>query len=241
MHNNKWQQPGRTLVMILGACAAGKSTLTRAICGEGGIEQTAEFVCYDRRRQAYVRERAKYVVSSSGITIAGNWKNTSDAISRPETLNKVVDLCFEVGATVIVDSFRPSKKFVDWVQQHPFPALHVLFVYLDITLETNLARLLSRRRANGRIETQLPERTYATLLRTRNRARKVWEYAQQNYVREPKKFVRIADHFSPEESADLIREKMLFTESTLRMDNIDRSQEQWQHSSWAAPDTFGDY
>lgn len=207
MRNNEWQQPGKTLIIILGACGSGKSTLTRAICGEGGIEHTEDFVCYDRRTQAYVRERAKYIVGSSGIAIAGNWKNTSDAISRAETLNNVVDLCFEVAATVIVDSFRLGRKFVDWVQQHPFTTLHVVFVYLDVTLEANLARMLGRRRANGKVETQLPEKTYATLLQTRDGARKVWEYAQQNYVREPRTFVRIADHLTPEESADLIREE----------------------------------
>ena len=43
-------------------------------------------------------------------------------------------------------------------------------------------RLLGRRRANGRIETKLPEKTYATLLRTRDRARKVWEYSQHDYL-----------------------------------------------------------
>ena len=43
MHRNKWPQPGRTLVLILDTCAAGKSTLNRVICGEGGLEPTAEF------------------------------------------------------------------------------------------------------------------------------------------------------------------------------------------------------
>jgi hypothetical protein len=43
MRSNEWPQPGRTLVLILAACAAGKSTLTRVICGEGGLERTAEF------------------------------------------------------------------------------------------------------------------------------------------------------------------------------------------------------
>jgi hypothetical protein len=208
VHNNECQKPGRTLLVILGACAAGKSTLTRTICGEGGIEHTAEFDCYDRRSQAYVRERAKYVLGPSCIAIAGNWKNTSDAISKPEALRKVVDLCFELEPTVIVDSFRPSNKFVNWVQQHPSPAMRALFVYFDITLETNLARLLRRRRANGKIETQLPEKTYDTLLQTRASARRVWEYAQQNYLREPRAFVRIPDQLTPEESADLVRQEI---------------------------------
>jgi hypothetical protein len=33
VHNSKWQELGSTLAMILGACAVGKSTLTRAVCG----------------------------------------------------------------------------------------------------------------------------------------------------------------------------------------------------------------
>jgi len=198
---------GKTLVLVLGACAAGKSSLTRAICGEGGIEHIAEFDCYDRCRQQYVRERAKYVIGNS-IAIAGNWKNTSDAISKPETLRKLVDLCFGLALTVIVDSFRPRNKFVNWMQEHPCPAMQAVFVYFDITLETNLARLLGRRRANGRIETQLPDRTYSTLLQTRGSAKNVWEYAQQNYLREPKAFVRIPDQLTPEESADLVRQEI---------------------------------
>jgi adenylate kinase family enzyme len=198
----------KTLVLVLGACAAGKSTLTRTICGEGGIEHTAAFDCYDRRSQSYVRERAKYVIGNSGIAIAGNWKNTSDAISKPEALRKVVDLCFALAPTVIVDSFRPSNKFVDWMQQHPSPALQALFVYFDIALEINLARLLSRRRANGKIETRLPERTYSTLLQSREGAQRVWDYAQQHYLREPRAFMNIPDHFTPQNSADLVREEL---------------------------------
>jgi len=113
VHSNEWPQTGKTLVVILGACGAGKSTLTRALCGVGGTEHTAEIECYDRRTQTYVRERAKFVPGNSGIAIAGNWKNTSDAISRPEALNKVVDICFRLAPTVIVDTFRPSFKFVN--------------------------------------------------------------------------------------------------------------------------------
>ena len=163
----------KTLVLVLGACGAGKSTLSRTICGEGGIEHIAEFECYDRRTHAYAQERAKYVLGNSRIAIAGNWKNTSDAISKPEALRKVVDLCFGLAPTVIVDSFRPSNKFVNWMQEHPCPALQAVFVYFDITLETNLARLLGRRRVNGRIETQLPDRTYSALLQTRGSAKNV--------------------------------------------------------------------
>lgn len=204
MHSNVCPQIGNTLVLIMGACGTGKSTLTRIICGAGGLEHTAEFDCYDRRSLTCTQERVRFVVGPRGIAIAGNWKNTSDAISKPEALRKVVDLCFGLAPTVIVVSFRPSNKFVDWVQQHPSPALRVAFVYLDITLETNIVRLLGRRAANGRIETGLPDKTYTTLLRTRDRAKAVWKYAQQNYLREPNAFVTVPEQFTPEQSADLV-------------------------------------
>jgi hypothetical protein len=178
VHNSEWLEPGRTLILILGASAAGKSTLTRIICGEGGLEQTAEFDCYDRGRRTCTPERVKFVVGTRGIAIAGNWKNTSDAISKPEALKKVVEICFGLAPTVIVDSFRPSKTFVDWMRQHSLSGLRAVFVHLDLTLETNIARLLGRRAANG-IETRLPEKTFNTLLRTRERARNVWTYARQ--------------------------------------------------------------
>jgi ABC-type cobalamin/Fe3+-siderophores transport system ATPase subunit len=45
VHNSECQKSGRTLIVILGACATGKTTLTRALWGEGGIEHTAEFDC----------------------------------------------------------------------------------------------------------------------------------------------------------------------------------------------------
>jgi len=43
VHRNEWPRPGRTLGLILDTCAAGKSTLNRVSCGEGGLERTAEF------------------------------------------------------------------------------------------------------------------------------------------------------------------------------------------------------
>jgi GTPase SAR1 family protein len=207
MHKNECLPVGRTLVLILGPCAAGKTTLTRVLCGEDFLEQTAEVDCYDRRNLTCITESVKFVVGR-GIAIAGNWQTTSDSISKPEALKKVVEICFGLARTVIVDSFRPSNKFVDWMSQHPLPGLRAVFVHLDLTLETNIARLLGRRAANGRIETRLPEKTFNTLLRTRERAEAVWQYAQQNYLREPKTFVTIPDQFTPEQSADLIRKEI---------------------------------
>jgi hypothetical protein len=208
VHSSECPQVGRTLVLVLGSCAAGKSSLTRLLCGDGGLERTAEVDCYDRRSRTCTPERVKFVVGTRGIAIAGNWKNTSDSISKPEALREVVNLSFGLAPTVIVDSFRPSMKFVDWIQQHPLPGLRAVFVHLDVTLETNIARLLGRRAANGKIETRLPEKTYNTLLETRERAKAVWRYAWQNYVREPKAFLTISDPFTPEQSADLVRKKI---------------------------------
>lgn len=190
----------KTLLMILGAGASGKSTLTRAVCGEGGEEFQASFQVVDRKTTETVSDTAKYTLfKERKAAIAGNLKNGSDAISRMEVLSQCVDHCFNHADIVIVDGVRSSQKFVDWIQEHPLkPA--AIFAYFDITLEENLRRLQARRIANGK-ESDLSEKTHNNVLEFRKRAERVWRYARENYSRTPNTFITFNDKTSTDQAA----------------------------------------
>lgn len=193
----------KVLVLILGAGASGKSTLTRNICGDDGEELVTFISCYDKKEEAVVEEKVKYALFPNGVAIAGNVKNGSDSISRMEALSQVVNLLFTQRSIVIVDGVRSSQKFVDWLQEHPMPGLGLVFVYFDISLEVNLARLRKRRAENGK-EEELPEKTYNNVLSFRSRAERVWKHARSIYARRPNAFVRIKDSTKPEQAAKAV-------------------------------------
>src|SRR5271166_3262174 len=182
----------KVLIVILGAGASGKSTLTRALCGDGGKE---DVVFYTIEGKA---EKAKFTVFPNGSAIAGNLQSTSDSISNMEAraclikdLLKTQDVQF-----VITDGVRSSKKWdVDWVQQELTCA--VLYVYLDITLEENLKRLVARREAKGKMV--MNPKTYENMLAFRERAFSVWKAATDTYRRMPVKFIRLNEGQSTQE------------------------------------------
>jgi hypothetical protein len=151
-------------------------------------------------------EKVKYTLSGNGIALAGNLKNGSDSIKSMDALAQVIELCWKERDTVIVDPVLCSKKFVDWLRNRPEP-LAALFIYLDISLEENIRRLLARRRANalknGELpaEEALPEKTYENMLAFRDRAKGVWEHACSTYDRLPKQFLVIPERMSATESA----------------------------------------
>ncbi len=176
----------KALIIILGAGASGKSTLTRALCGDGGKE---DMVFYNIEGKA---EKAKFVVFPNGSAIAGNLQSTSDSISNMEARSMLIkdllgnsDIQF-----VITDAVRSSKRWdVDWVQEKLDCA--VMYVYLDITLEENLRRLVARREAKGK--TEMNPKTYQNMLAFRERAFSVWKAATDTYRRIPVKFIRLSE------------------------------------------------
>lgn len=91
------------------------------------------------------------------IAIAGNLKNTSDAIGATGALYQTIDHCLNERDTVITDGFRCTQTLVRWIEQHPLkPA--ALFVLIDLPLNTNLTRLRGRRAGNGIDEHKVPLR-----------------------------------------------------------------------------------
>jgi len=185
--------------MIIGAGGAGKSTLTRAICGVGGEEQKAVLVCEDCKSGKQVLNEVRYTLFPTGTAIAGSLRNGSDSISRMDALRQVVNLCWINRDVVIVDSLRSTHSFVRWLDEHPLnPA--VLFVYLHPALDANLARLRGRRAARGVVEAELPPKTFWNVFAFRRRAQSVWNYAHEHYHRQPVRYLEIREG-TPEEAA----------------------------------------
>jgi hypothetical protein len=191
---------GKTLVMIIGAGATGKSTLSRTLAGPSAQEHRIELDVTEKG----VRKRVKapYVVGSD-IAIAGNLKNTSDAIGAMDALHQTIDHCWKERDVVITDGFRCTNRLVRWVEDHPLnPA--ALFVYIELSLNSNIARLRGRRAGNGKTESKLPPKTFLNVLNFRERALGVWNYAQDNYHRQPVRFLELPEGLEPEGSARLI-------------------------------------
>ncbi|MBZ5658842.1 MAG: AAA family ATPase [Acidobacteriia bacterium] len=190
----------KTLIMILGAGATGKTTLSRTLAGNDAQEQRIELSVTERGVRKQVK--APYVLGSE-IAIAGNLKNTSDAIGAMDALHQTIDHCWKQRDVVIMDGFRCTNKLVRWVEEHPLkPA--ALFVYIELSLNENLARLRSRRTGNGKIEAKLPPKTFLNVLSFRERALGVWNYAQDHYKRQPVRYLEIPEGMGPEDSAKLV-------------------------------------
>ena len=103
----------KTLIMILGAGATGKTTLSRTLAGKDAQEHRLELTVIEKG----IRKKfnAPYVLGLQHIAIAGNLKNTSDAIGAMDALHQTIDHCWRYRDIVIVDGFRCTNKLVCWV------------------------------------------------------------------------------------------------------------------------------
>lgn len=195
----------KTIIMIIGAGATGKTTLSCALAGENAVQHHVDLGIIQKGEGK--RFKAPYVLGSD-IAIAGNLKNTSDAIGAMDALHQTIDHCLKERDTVIMDGFRCTQKLVRWIQDHPLkPA--ALFVFIELSLNTNLVRLRGRRAGNGTVEHKLPPKTFLNVLRFRERSLHVWRYAQNNYNRQPVGFLQLPQDATPQQSAVLIQSKLL--------------------------------
>ncbi len=204
----------KILIHILGPGASGKSTLSRAILEGDPRSRSIPYIGEIKDevpctvRGVPGTEKITYVWSSNGTALAGNSKNGTDSIKAIDALPAVLELCWKKAPVAIVDPVRCSKKFVDWMAAYPEP-LTALFIYLDLSLETNVLRLLRRRRENAEkkgdvtaaLESVLPEKTYNNMLAFRERAQGVWNYTCTNYNRFPKLCLALPERLSPTEGA----------------------------------------
>ncbi len=190
--------------MVIGAGATGKTTLSRTLAGKNAKEHRVELIVTEKGVRKEVK--APYVLGSN-VAIAGNLKNTSDAIGAMDTLHQTIDHCWKHRDVAIMDGFRCTNKLVRWVEEHPLkPA--ALFVYIELSLNNNLARLRGRRAGNGKIEVKLPPKTFLNVLNFRERALGVWNYAQDHYKRQPVRYLEIPEGLEPEESAQLVENEL---------------------------------
>jgi adenylate kinase family enzyme len=190
--------------MVIGAGATGKTTLSRALVGENAVQHHIDLNITQKGQRK--RFKAPYVLGPD-IAIAGNLKNTSDAIGAMDALHQTIDHCLKERDTVIMDGFRCTQKLVRWMEDHPLkPA--ALFVFIELSLNTNLVRLRGRRAGNGTVEHKLPPKTFLNVLRFRERSQGVWQYARRNYRRQPVTFLQLPEANTTEQNAALIREKL---------------------------------
>jgi adenylate kinase family enzyme len=193
----------KTIIMIIGAGATGKTTLSCTLAGDNAVQHHVDLSIVQKGERK--RFKAPYVLGSD-IAIAGNLKNTSDAIGAMDALHQTIDHCLKERDTVIMDGFRCTQKLVRWIEDHPLkPA--ALFVFIDLSLNANLVRLRGRRAGNGTVEHKLPPKTFLNVLRFRERSQGVWSYARHYYTRQPVSFLQLSDTATPQYSADQIRHK----------------------------------
>jgi energy-coupling factor transporter ATP-binding protein EcfA2 len=206
LNNAEVPRKKKTVVIIVGASGAGKTTLRRAISGCSGEERKAILLCWDHKSEVQVMETASYTLFQNDLALAGNSKNGSDSVNHMDALRQVVDLCWQSRDVVIVDTLRMTSRFVRWLCNHPLsPA--ALFVFVNPPLDRNLAHLRLRRAARGIIETELPPRIFWNVFRWRERARSVWNYAHLNCRQQPVRFVEITGG-TPGQLAAAVRKEL---------------------------------
>lgn len=154
-------------------------------------------------RGVYAPYKVGWTTFANGTSVCGlNGKDGhpgtgADSNGNLEAINYAIDQCLEVSDFVIFDGVMSSQKLVNHLQNHPYANLAVIWVYLNVSPETVLARLLSRREGNGEAETS--EKTKQGVLNFRARATSMWEFVTQNFTREPFSFVEIPEGPTPEE------------------------------------------
>jgi thymidylate kinase len=127
----------------------------------------------------------------------------ADSNGNLDAINYAIDKCLEVSDFVIFDGVMSSQKLVSHLANHPYPNLAVIWVYLNVSPETVLKRLLARRENNGEAETT--EKTKQGVLNFRARATAMWDYVSQNYTREPYALVEIPEGPTPDEILEALQ------------------------------------
>ena len=97
----------KVLVMILGGGATGKTTLSRALAGKAASEHKIELTVTEKGVRKNVK--APYVLGSN-LAIAGNLKNSSDAIGAMDTLHQTIDHCWKQRDVVIMRVIPRQEK-----------------------------------------------------------------------------------------------------------------------------------
>jgi hypothetical protein len=160
-------------------------------------------------RGIYAPYKVGWTTFANGTAVCGlNGKDGhpgtgADSNGNLDAINYALDRCLEVSDFVIFDGVMSSQKLVNHLQNHPYPNLAVIWVFLDVSADTVLKRLLARRENNGEAETS--EKTKHGVLNFRARAESMWKYVSENYNREPFSLVEISEGPTPDEIHDALK------------------------------------
>lgn len=164
---------------------------------------------HEPERGVYAPYKVGWTTFGNGTSVCGlNGKDGhpgtgADSNGNLDAINFAIDRCLEASDFVIFDGVMSSQKLVAHLANHKYPNLAVIWVYLNVSPETVLARLLARREGNDEAETS--EKTKQGVLNFRARAVSMWEYVSQNYQREPWSLVEIPEGPTPAEIHDALK------------------------------------
>lgn len=150
-------------IFLLGAGGTGKTTTRKSLCkGEPeayriGTENTGNN-----------NDRYFYTIYSN-CALAGNPNSGSDANTGPAFIRSAFNDSLERSDIVIVDGVMASPRWVEMVNDHQEP-LKVLLVHFNLSETEIIRRLMGRRKANGKVEEALPEKTLKNALSFKQRA-----------------------------------------------------------------------
>lgn len=154
----------KPLVCIMGACAAGKSTLGAYLLGPEAVEYKRTFVVSALNRaqepQPPAPEVVKYCLNpKTGVAVCGDLKGGSDCINSRAALIAVRDWLLTLPAVkvVLVNSVRFSQQ-ADIYDVVGRKDIRPVYLWFNLSEQENRKRLLSRRK--GTALTPLQEQNF---------------------------------------------------------------------------------
>ena len=185
----------KTVMVLLGPGASGKSTLMQALVGADYYQAPDPVKC------CYNSER--------NVAVPGTYKNGSDVISvmadRADLVTRL--LADNKVQLIVLDGVRSSIRWdVDWLLVQTKARL--VYVYFNLSEAENVKRLLARRKANGHEEMNvLPDKTYKNMLAFRRRAAGVHQAARLA-VGKRGIFIEVTDKMLPAQVVKLVRSQI---------------------------------
>jgi len=152
----------KTIIMIIGAGATGKTTLSCALAGENAVQHQVDLSITQKGERK--RFKTPYYSRLRIIAIARESQEHIRRIGAMDALHQTIDLCLKERDTVITDGFRCTAEARTLDRGSPAETAAV-FVFIELSLNTNLALLRRRRAGNGAVEAEAPPKTFLNVLR----------------------------------------------------------------------------
>lgn len=135
----------KCFVVLLGAGSAGKTTARQAFCGTP-----------ERIDKYFFNERPCFTTYYANSAVAGNHNSGSDANASPALIVDSAVRAFETRDVVVFDGVMGSPRLLEIPER---VNCEVLLVKFDISQQEIERRLMKRRKDNGVVESELPEKT----------------------------------------------------------------------------------